>query len=151
MVLVVVGHVSFGIDSCANVVSPFTSWIHTFHLGIFAFASGYFFKDESVDKPHLYILKKAKRLLIPLFLYNIVYGLFVLALRQGDFTMGKEFSLYNLFVELLISGHQFDFNLGGWFIIPFFMVEVFVCLLRFCFRKFKNNILKSFYLSFLFV
>ena len=139
LVLVVIGHVSFGIDSCANVVSPFTSWIYTFHLGIFAFASGYFFKDESADKPHLYILKKAKRLLLPLFIYNLIYGLFTLALRQGDFTMGKAFNLYNLFVEPFISGHQFDFNLGGWFIIPFFMVEVFVCLLRFCFRKIRNN------------
>ena len=85
-------------------------------------------------------LKKTKKFLLPLFLYNIAYGLIVQSLQPFGFTIGGDFTLYNLFIAPLISGHQFGYNLGGWFLIPLFMIEISNLLVRKVTRIFKHKI-----------
>lgn len=109
-----------GIDLLYNWF-PFNS----FFLALFAFTSGYFFRENQTEHTTKYILYKFKKLIIPLYLYNLFYGLLVLILRPFGFTIGGDFTLYNLFIEPIKTGHQFGYNLPCWFVIPLFMIEVF--------------------------
>lgn len=130
IISVVAGHCgSGGINFFYNWFSPYA-----FHLGLFAFCSGYFFKEESERNPIKYIVKKAKTLLVPLYLWNFAYGCIVTLLSFKGFTIGKKMSLYTLFLEPITTGHQFVYNLGGWFVIPLFMILTFNVL----FRKFLS-------------
>lgn len=47
---------------------------YSFHLMLFAFGSGYFFRDGDQRRLLSSLARKAKRLLVPLYLWNIVYG-----------------------------------------------------------------------------
>lgn len=100
---------------------PFNS----FFLALFVFTSGYFFRESRTEHTLKYIVYKFKKLIIPLYLYNLFYGLLVLFFKQFGFTIGNDFNLYNLFIEPLKTGHQFGYNLPCWFVIPLFMIEVF--------------------------
>lgn len=115
---------SGGIDLLYNWF-PFNS----FFLALFAFTSGYFFRESRTEHTAKYILYKFKKLIIPLYLYNLFYGILVALLRPFGFTIGGELTLHNLFIEPLKTGHQFAYNLPCWFVIPLFMIEVFFILL----------------------
>ena len=127
MIFIVAGHAKGG------GVSLFYEWLspYAFHLGLFIFASGYFYKNRYDDEPaYKYIWKKIKRLLIPLFIWNVFYGLLVWFLSTKGFTIGMPITPEKFFITPITTGHQFSLNLGGWFIIPLFMVQVWNILFR---------------------
>lgn len=66
---------------------------YSFHLMMFAFGSGYFFKlygGACSDLAH-----RAKKLLVPLYLWNAVYGVGAALLRRfGGFELGAPLSPY---------------------------------------------------------
>lgn len=146
MIMVVCGHTSNGGITLFNTWFPY----YGFHLALFVFASGYFYKDSDEQNIKKYIIKKIKKLLIPLFIYNIVYGIFDFILHNTGFAIGGELSLYNIFIMPIISGHTFSFNLGGWFIIPLFMIEIFNILFR-KILNFKNQKTKEIFLFFFYI
>lgn len=135
MIFVVMGHCSGGGFSVLYEFFP----PYAFHLGLFAFCSGYFYKEKAEKTPGQYILKKIKSLVIPLYLWNAVYACIVTLLSFKGFTIGAGVSVYKLFIEPIWSGHQFVYNLGGWFIIPLFMIEVFNVFFRKLFRVIQGN------------
>lgn len=69
--------------------------------------------------------KKIKTLLVPLYVYNIIYGIIVQVLKSKGFYIGDDFNFYNIVIAPITNGHQFIYNMGGWFIVPLFMVEVY--------------------------
>ncbi|MBR5419930.1 MAG: acyltransferase [Lachnospiraceae bacterium] len=99
-------------------------------LSILMFSSGYFYKKESEDHPLLFIKKKAKQLLIPLYLWNVFYGLLTWFLHQMGFTIGEGLTLHNLLLAPFYNGHQFMFNLATWYVGPLFTAELLYMLLR---------------------
>ena len=102
---------------------------YSFHLMMFAFGSGYFFK--LYGKPLPDILHRAKKLLIPLYFWNLVYGIGAALLRRfGGFEQGEPLSAYTLLLAPLADGEHFVWNLGSWFIFPLFCVQVFYAFLR---------------------
>ena len=113
-------------------VNLFYNWfpLYSFHLAIFVFSSGYFYKEKSEDDFFGYCLKKIKNLLIPLYLWNFIYAIIITLLNFEGFRVGNKVTLYNLFIAPLNNGHQFGYNLGSWFIIPLFMVEIFNIWIR---------------------
>ncbi len=120
MILIVAGHCKNGGISLAY------EWFtpYAFHLGLFAFASGYFYKDSSEDNLKAYIWKKTKRLLIPMYLFHWLYAIIGQLLSLKGFTIGGEVNLYTLLIAPLIDGHQFGFTMGLWFVVPLWMIEV---------------------------
>ena len=129
IIFVVIGHCGGG---GINILSD---WFppYAFHLQLFAFASGYFYKSSSEEYIGKYILKKIKTLLVPLYCWNFFYGLVVIVLSFKGFTIGFD-SNTEMFSKLLIlpitTGHQFMYNLGWWFVIPLFMVQIYNVLAR---------------------
>ena len=108
-------------------------------LCIFMFSSGYFYKRSSEDHLLKYIWKKTRTLMIPLYIYSIVYALFIQLTRLKGFTIGGGMNLKSVFIAPLIDGHQFGYPLGGWYVTPLFMVEVFSILVHKLLHKIKKD------------
>lgn len=136
MIMVVCGHVGGGGISILNDWFPYEG----LHLALFTFCSGYFYKRHSEIHIKRYIIKKIKKLIIPLYIYNIIYGIIVLLFKKMGFSMGSEFTLYNIIIMPITNGHQFLYNMGGWFVVPLFMVEIYNVSLRRVLRNFKIKV-----------
>ncbi len=136
MIQIVAGHCE---DGALNLMYDWIPYMGT-HLAILIFASGYFYKSEAETKPAAFLWKKCKRLLIPMYIWNLVYGLLVLILKNFGFTIGGDFNLRNLILAPLYDGHQFEYNLAGWFVVPLFIAESGYMLLRLVLSKLKLKI-----------
>lgn len=139
IVLIVGGHCYHGALPTAYDWFP----TYSFNLALFVFISGYFYKDKYEDSILKYIWKRFKRLIIPAYLWNIVYGLFIMLMSNFGYTIGGKVNAYNLFVMPFIDGEAFKWNLGSWFVYPLFTV----CVVNVLFRKLLDLIkLKNEYL-----
>ena len=136
-ILYAIGIIIVASGHCDLPIKLLNDWFpyYSFNMALFVFASGYFYKPENENNVLKYIFKKIKTLLIPLYLWNIVYGLFVYWTKQYGFNIGLDPTPYNLFIAPWFDGHQFQYNLGGWFITPLFTIEIFNILTRYTFRK----------------
>lgn len=104
---------------------------YSFHLMLFAFGSGYLFRDADAARPLSRIAHKARRLLVPLYLWNAVYGVGAAFLRRfGGFELGAPLTAYNLLIAPLTDGEQFIWNLGSWFVFPLFLTQAIYALVR---------------------
>ena len=101
-----------------------------FHLALFAFGSGYFYKRSAEENIPKYIWKKFKHLLLPMFIWNFVYGVIVQVLHNHKFVFGGQLNLENLLVAPLLNGHGFVLNFPTWFVFPLFVVQVVTVLFR---------------------
>ena len=142
IILVCCGHTNGG------GVSILFDWIPLggMHLPIFVFASGYFYMYSSEEHLGAYLLRKVKKLIIPLYVYNLVYGVIVQALKLKGFNMGGGLNFNNLIIAPITNGHQFVYNMGGWFIIPLFMVEIYNVLIHKYIHKINKNIPETVFL-----
>ena len=126
MIFVVSGHAEGG------GVSLFYDWFppYAFHMGLFVFCSGYFYKDSYTENLPRFLSRKAKSLLLPMYLWNCFYALLVLALRPFGFTIGLMPSFQTLVTMPLYEGSQFEYNMGAWFVVPLFLAELLTALFR---------------------
>lgn len=104
---------------------------YSFHVELFLFISGYFYRESDEERIGSYIGRKAGRLLAPYFIWNVFYGLLAALLRQLGFWIGGGVSLRTLFLEPFLTGHQFGYNFPAWFVPALFLVE----LIHICLRK----------------
>lgn len=119
ILLVVLGHLNFGVLEFGGIF-PY----YSYHVLIFVFIAGYFYKTEDEAQILQYIWRKTKRLLIPYYILNVFYGLIVMQLHKYGFIFGEEMTLYNLIVEPIMGGHQFMLNAPAWFVFALFGLEV---------------------------
>ena len=110
---------------------------YSFHVPLLIFISGYFYKPEYESSPFKYILKRAKRLLLPAYLWNIAYGGIALLLSTLGYTMGTPVTAFKLFVSPFIDGEALRYNLGSWFVYPLFLVSVVNMLTRKLLKRFS--------------
>lgn len=125
IIMIVDGHI--GTYDYLNLQGLFT--YSDFHIGLFIFASGYFLNLCRNYKN--FFIGKISKLIIPLYLWNLFYGILCWYLNtyQG-FRIGEKFNAYNLLIAPITDGHQYIYNMASWFIIPLFFVQVigFLCL-----------------------
>lgn len=135
MLMIVTGHQGYDILTVGGLF-PY----YSFHVPLFMFISGYFYRDEEEGQPLSYLKKKAKRLLLPYLIWNVVYGLLAAALRAfGGFAMGEAISLKTLFVMPFLNGYQFILNYAAWFVPVLFIVEVMNLCMRLLLRRLHVN------------
>lgn len=125
IILVVAGHLGY----------PLLDWgglfpYYSFHVFIFLFVSGYFYREEEKEQMGKYLLRKCKTLLFPYFLWNFFYGLITMLLHKAGFTIGQPLSLYTLFVAPFEGGHHFMYHFPAWFVPALFLVEVVNVVMR---------------------
>ncbi|KHK02581.1 acyltransferase family protein [Desulfovibrio sp. TomC] len=117
IILVVLGH-------CYD---PF-SWypIYSYHMAFFFVLSGFVFNPAHRAEARGYALRRARRLLAPYFLYNLLFAGLTWALAAGGglWTDVAPFSLRALVYEPLTTGHQFPLYNGAWFLVTLFFVQL---------------------------
>lgn len=101
---------------------------YSFHLMLFAFGAGYFFRTKGSIAQDIF--SRAKKLLVPLYGWNLVYGVGAALLRRfGGFEIGEPLSAYTLLLAPIVDGEHFVWNLGAWFIFPLFLMQVIYSLI----------------------
>ncbi|MCR5596246.1 MAG: hypothetical protein K6G12_10375 [Lachnospiraceae bacterium] len=119
IVLVVLGHLDM------NELSVFGLFpYYSFHVMIFLFVSGYFYDPVHEEKIMSYIGHKALKLLLPYYVFNLIYGVISQILFMNGFSYCGELNLRNLFLEPFLGGHQFGLNFPSWFVPALFIIEV---------------------------
>jgi len=148
IIFVVAGHLNCNILTVDGLF-PY----YSYHMPLFMFISGYFYKEEYENQVGVFLIRKIKRLVIPYFIWNIFYGILVVILRKFGFTIGNEMNLYTLFLQPFIDGHQFYFNLAAWFLLALFIVEVIYLfgqkIIRFFFKNKAVGLSLTFVISFI--
>lgn len=135
ILMIVAGHTGYDILTVGGLF-PY----YSFHVPLFLFISGYFYRREEEERPLLYVKKKAKRLLLPYFVWNLAYGLIAWALRAFcGFSMGEAVSLKTLFVSPFLNGYQFIYNYAAWFVPVLFLIEMMNLCMRLILRKLRLN------------
>lgn len=143
IIFVVIGHIANNnIHLFLNNIFP----VDGSHLALFVFASGYFYKKEVENSLLQYIIKKIKHLIIPMYIWNLIYGLICLFLRENSFNIGDSLSLNSLLIAPWINGHQFTYSMCLWFIPPLFLTEIGTASIR----KVLHTITKNEYILCLF-
>lgn len=108
MLLVVIGHVSYG--------NGLTNWLYSFHMPLFFFLSGVTLKKRGGYTAHL-----AKRLLIPYFLYVLLYFLYD---GLQNVVLGKTIDLGKEFLGIFVQMRGTPFSIGLWFLPLLFLSEM---------------------------
>lgn len=136
MFLVVANHCGDGAFSLFYEFFP----AYAFHMGLFVFCSGYFYKESAENGIGRYILKKIKSLILPMYLWNFVYALIAQILTLRGFSFGAGVTINQLLLMPLYNGHQYVYNLPTWFIFPLFTVEVFNVFFRKLLSPIKGHV-----------
>jgi len=134
MVFITSGHCLGGGISLLYDWFPFAG----FHVALFVFISGYFFSFNKLGSVK-HIIKRIKKLFIPLYLWNLFYGLLIQFLSLKSFTIGGGLTLENLLVKPVLDGHHFVYNMGGWFIPSLFAAELLTFLIYFLLDNFHKK------------
>lgn len=120
IIMVVAGHLGYGILTVGELF-PY----YSFHVPLFMFISGYFYTEEEQERPFPYIKKKVRRLLVPYFIWNLIYGLIAWGLRDGaGFAFGEPISVKSLFLDPFLHGYQYIYNFAAWFVPVLFLIEM---------------------------
>ena len=134
IVLVVDGHTT--LDDLFGMGDLFR--YYSFHLLLFAFGAGYFFTSRGGILTDL--ASRARRLLLPLYIWNFIYGIGAALLRRfGGFEIGEPLSLYTLLIAPITNGEHFVWNLGSWFLFPLFLSQTIYSLIRRCAKCYRDN------------
>ena len=111
---------------------------YSFHMMLFAFLSGYFFRLHGgilEDAAH-----RARRLLLPLYGWNLAYGVLAWLLRRfGGFALGAPLDAYTLLLAPLTDGEHFVWNLGAWYLSALFVTQVMYAGVRRAARLWKDS------------
>lgn len=127
-------------------ILTFDSWVpyYSFHMPLFAFISGYFFKTTYDRQPHLFIWKKIQRVLLPFFVISLVYLILQTILRNAfDISFGYSFSFRNWLVVPFTETQPWGFNIATWHMIALFLAECYYVIIRFLFSWFTGERIKD--------
>ena len=115
----------------------------SFHMPLFMFAAGYFFKESNINNSKKYVLLKIKKFLIPIYIYNLFYGLYIEIKKQFGFK-NSEFCFNTLFIKPL-RGNGFLYINPAWFSIYLLYVEIYNVLKRKIVYLFKIKLYEFIY------
>lgn len=119
ILLILLGHLDFPLLTMGGLF-PY----YSFHVMLFPFISGYFYKQEEEAHILTYLKRKCLHLLLPYCIWNILYGLLATLLHNFGMYIGENISLYNLTIAPFLSGHQFMYQAASWFVPALFLLEL---------------------------
>ena len=148
---VVLGHINFTGSMEFTMTEPLTfqGWFpcYSFHLPLFLFITGYFFRDLPEDGAAFralvrFVGKKACRLLIPYYIFSGLSLLVNTWLKTRGFTFGTSFSLTAWLVSPWTEPYLVSFSTPAWYLPALFLAEILFLLLRRGFRLLIGNSLR---------
>ena len=143
MSFVVLGHMNYQGSTGFALTEPMTfqGWFpyYSFHLAVFLFISGYFFRDLPRDRTCLltllrFIVKKAVNFLVPYYIFTGLSLLFGTWIRGQGFTFGDTFSLNAWLAGPWTRTYLLSFSTPLWYLPALFLTEIAFLLLRWIFR-----------------
>lgn len=137
IIFVVLGHIRGSHEGIFTVSGLFL--FYSFHVPLFLFVSGYFYQEKAEKQIGIYILKKAKTLLIPFFSLYLVFLLLQTLLQTKGFALGNTFSFYNWLIWPWIRTQAPAFSIAGWYLIAFFLSSV----MHVCIHKISRLLIKK--------
>lgn len=123
IILVVIGHSGF----------KFANFIYLFHMALFFFVSGYFYKDFYTENIRCLLIRRIKNLYIPFVVWEIIF----LTFHNILYTMhiySDKVSIYEFFIRIFknITFGGTEQLLGTfWFIISLFTINITFAISRF--------------------
>ena len=156
IIFVVLGHIRFGVVDMSETGTIY-GWFpyYSFHLPVFLFISGYFFKDlpskglpssnpVPAKRPEtgcpqragllrelgLFVLHKIKNLLLPYFVVTGLFLLFNSLLTAWGFTWPQPFTFENWLLAPWTKLYVLTFAVPAWYLIALFLAEMYFMLLR---------------------
>lgn len=116
---------------------------YSYHMPLFIFASGYFYK-RIYESDILNLAKKRFESIKKYMNCNLFYlCLCFLLVSFGIFSRNIEFNFKSIFIEPFLGGFQFYFNGPGWFVPFLFILQITYTYLRkvigLKFRSFNNK------------
>lgn len=125
--LVVYGHVGSSMSLFMD--NWFTGVM--FHMPLFMFISGFFCDTAREGTVTSFVKKRFRRLVIPYFVWNFVYGVLVNLIKGMNFIQyGENITFHSFFIRPWLDGHQFAFNIPSWFLLSLFLVEIITVVVR---------------------
>lgn len=134
IIFVVLGHIGSNLLTIDNLF-PF----YSFHMPLFIFISGYFYKESNENHIVSYLCNKVLFLIVPFYIWSFLYLLFQTVLNHNGYAIGNSFSLYNLLIWPWTRNQPIGFNAPSWYIIAFFGVLIINVIVRKLFSYFPKN------------
>lgn len=134
IILVVIGHSS----------SPIGNFIYLFHMPLFFFISGYFYKEEYSNNIRTLIVKRLKTLYLPFVAYQMIFLILHnffcnINIYSNNLALGNSvvnFYTFKDFIKSFIKIVLFTRSeqLAGafWFFTTLFIVNIMFCFISFC-------------------
>lgn len=99
---------------------------YSFHMPLFFFISGYFFKEDIAIHIKKILTKNIIHLILPTLIFTFFYALISIVLYLFEFKfLNPEITIANLFVNPILASGAFDFNSAYWFIACLFFVKIY--------------------------
>lgn len=116
ILLMVMGHTGFG--------DVFDKLINTFHMPLFFFVSGYFYRPEKTKSFKEYLIHQINVLIIPYLVFAVFYEI-LHYIFTGDFSI-------QYFAKSLLSSNHNRIDVAGalWFLLALFSSKIIYCLLE---------------------
>jgi fucose 4-O-acetylase-like acetyltransferase len=109
--------------------APFSPY--SFHMPLFFFLSGLFFREEKMEAPIAFVLRNARTLLLPTTIFFLVYALVCQVIRAAGFVrLWQPFSISNVLFNQFGSAAAYGFTSPYWFIPCLFFVRVYFALVH---------------------
>lgn len=108
----------------------FFNWlpVYSFHMPLFIFISGYFFKDKNIVQC---VKSKFRTMILPFLLWNLFYGLLVNFFHKYNLIkFGASLNLKTVLWEPFTYGWPFHFNGPAWFVGTLFFVQIAYLIFR---------------------
>lgn len=152
---VVLGHINFyaagHMDVTLTEPLTFQGWFpyYSFHLPLFLFISGYFFRDLPEGNPLLrevlrFAGKKAVKLLLPYYIFSGLSLLLTSWLQTRGFPYWDSFSLTAWLVSPWTEPFLITFSTPVWYLTALFIAEIFLMILRTVLRKlFRSSLARE--------
>ncbi len=139
MFLVILGHM--GTNSWKT---ELFDWfvIYSFHMPLFFFISGYFYKPEREQAYRHTIFRLIQKFVLPYYIWNLIYAILAFALKDAGYVRFQlNPSLSNFLLTPWTTGDQYQLNSSAWFLLTLFLVELSYLFLHkfFTFLKIRNE------------
>ena len=137
IIAVVLGHTAF----------PYMRVIYSYHMALFFFVAGYFFKDRYLGRPIEFIKRRLKSYYVPFVAYSILFLFFrnyFVNAHIFDESMRINYSNMLYYIKNIIFFSLDDPLLGTfWFFIIILYVSILFLVINLILNKLKKNNIKN--------
>lgn len=97
---------------------------NSFFMPMFVFISGYFFNPKSVDNYFITLIKKIKKLLIPYYIYILIFFIIEMLLKHMELICYDDITFTDVLIRIWQDGSPIFLAAPLWYVIMSFAVQI---------------------------